>query len=264
MKLSVVQFAPVLGDKKVNTQKIIDFIDKIDSDIIIFPELATTGYFFESKEETAPLADEMGQGDIAVFQQMATDQDKIIVVGFIEKAGTKIFNSAALLFPDSDLSACYRKTHLFYKERFCFDEGDTGYFVVRDENRDINIGTMICYDWRFPEAARSLGIAGADLIVCPSNLVTDVWHIAMPARALENKVYLAVANRFGTEIRNEESLLFLGRSAIHKYNGSLMEQAPADKETVITTEISPAETRNKSFNEFNDIFKDRRPELYIR
>ena len=198
------------------------------------------------------------------MQEIATDKNKIICFGFPEKDGNKQYNSCALLFPDKSLSALYRKTHLFYKEKLCFDPGDTGFFVVRDEDRDVNIGPMICYDWRFPEASRTLGLKGADIIVCPSNLVTDVWHLAMPARALENKLYLAVTNRTGTENRGGEEVFFKGMSAVYAYNGQPMCKADMTEETVLTAEIYPEKTRDKSFNEFNDVFRDRRPELYIK
>ena len=122
---------------------------------------------------------------------------------------------------------------------------------------------MICYDWRFPEATRTLGLLGADVILCPSNLVTDVWNISMPSRALENKVYLAVANRTGTENRNDTELIFKGRSAIYSYNGSMMAEASPNDEEVITSEIFPKQTRKKSFNEINDIFKDRQKQWYL-
>jgi predicted amidohydrolase len=123
---------------------------------------------------------------------------------------------------------------------------------------------MICYDWRFPESARVLGLKGADVIVCPSNLVTNVWHIAMPARALENKVYVAVPNRAGEEVRGaeNESVKFTGRSVIYSYNGSALAQAGAEEDEILTVEIDPLATRDKSFNALNDIFRDRRPDIY--
>jgi predicted amidohydrolase len=136
--------------------------------------------------------------------------------------------------------------------------------VIEDRARDIKIGTMICYDWRFPEAARTLGMKGADLIICPSNLVTDVWQISMPSRALENKCYLAVANRIGSERRQGDELLFKGRSAIYSYNGQDFGIASSEKEEVVTADIDPAATRDKSFNEINDIYSDRRPEFYLK
>jgi predicted amidohydrolase len=156
----------------------------------------------------------------------------------------------------------YRKSHLFAREKHCFDPGDTGFFVVHVPERDLRIGMMICYDWRFPEAARTLALKGADLIVAPSNLVTHIWRAVMPARAVENKVYLAVANRCGPDVNNGEELSFNGQSAIYSYNGDVLASANATEPAVIIAEIEPERTRTKSFNEWNDIFADRRPDLY--
>ena len=121
---------------------------------------------------------------------------------------------------------------------------------------------MICYDWRFPEVSRILALKGADLIVCPSDLVTDLWRVAMPGRAVENKVYVAVANRTGTEERDGEKLVFTGRSAVYGFSGEELASAGPEDETVVTARIIPADTRDKSFNPFNDIFGDRLPAQY--
>ncbi len=263
MKLSVVQFCPEFGQKDKNVSKVLHYAEKIESDIIVFPELSTTGYFFQSKEEVMQFAEPADGPTVSELQKIATGSDKIIVLGFAEFDDGKVYNSAAVIMPEAKMTRVYRKIHLFYKERFCFSEGDTGYFVIEDKKRDIKIGTMICYDWRFPEAARSLGLLGADVIVCPSNLVTKIWDKVMPARAIENKVYLAVANRYGKESAGGEDVEFNGISGIWKYNGELMAQAGPADETVLTVEIEPEKTRNKSFNPYNDIFGDRRPEYYI-
>jgi predicted amidohydrolase len=263
MKLSVVQFCPEYGQKAKNLAKVLDYAEKIDSDIIVFPELCTTGYFFQSKEEVLKYAEPADGETVSKLQDISSKKGKIIVVGFAELDGGDTYNSAAVIMPDRNITKIYRKIHLFYKERFCFSEGNSGYFVVEDKKRNVKIGTMICYDWRFPEAARSLGLLGADVIVCPSNLVTKIWPNVMPARAIENKVYVAIANRYGTETAGGESVEFNGISGIWKYNGEVMVQAGAEEETVLTVEIEPEKTRNKSFNEFNDIFGDRRPEYYI-
>jgi predicted amidohydrolase len=262
MKIDVVQFCPKLFDKEANLEKINDIITSSDADLIVLPELSTTGYFFTSREETEKYAEPISGDTYSSWQKIAEEKNIIIVAGFAEKAEDKVFNSAAVVFPDKEYSSVYRKTHLFYKERFCFDRGDTGFEVIEYEEKDLRLGTMICYDWRFPEAARTLALKGADLIVSPSNLVTDVWHISTPSRALENKVYFAVANRIGTETRDEEELYFNGMSAIYSYNGKQISKAGEKSEEIISAEIDPKATRNKSFNEFNDIFSDRQPDLY--
>jgi predicted amidohydrolase len=263
LTISCFQFAPLLKEKARNIEYVLKKIDECDSDILVFPELATCGYFFINRDEVREIADDKDSEFLKNIQQKATEQNKIIACGFAERDGEKLFNSCVVAMPEVLKTRIYRKTHLFYKEKYCFDAGDTGFFVIEDEQRDIRIGTMICYDWRFPEASRTLGLLKADIIVCPSNLVTDVWHIAMPARALENKVYLAVANRTGTEKRGEEELLFKGKSAIYSYNGSALAIADAESEEEIRAEIEPFKTRDKSFNAENDIFKDRVTQFYL-
>jgi predicted amidohydrolase len=263
MKISVVQSSPVFGDLTKNSDEIISNCKSIESTIIVFPELAFSGYDFKTKEEALLMSEEFGTGYTGILQEISSELNKIFCVGFVERIGDKIYNAAALIFPDKKYSTTYHKVHLFFRERFIFEESQKGFFVVNYPEFDINIGPMICYDWRFPEAARTLALKGADIILCPSNLVTPVWHISTPSRALENKVYLAISNRTGTESRNGKDLAFNGGSVIYNYNGSELAKADKINNEIISAEIFPNETRDKSFNEFNDIFKDRRPNLYL-
>lgn len=262
MQISLVQFAPTLFNREINSEYIVERIKNSQSDIIVFPELALSGYFFLDRNESTANALDINSDEMSIFKNLARDLNKIITIGFAEKSNNNIFNSAAMFFPDSSFNKVYRKTHLFYKEYLAFDKGDSGFFVVNYPDFNINIGTMICYDWRFPEAARCLGILGADLILCPSNLVTPLWPKVMPARAIENKTYLAVANRWGTETRNDEELLFNGQSAIYDFYGSVLDSAAVSGDSVVTAEIFPEKTRDKSFNSVNHIFNDRLPNMY--
>jgi len=264
IKLAVVQYTPIFKDKDENLSRIHGLIKDLDADIILLPELCTTGYFFQSRNETYELAETVSGPTVQFFQNFSNQSGQVLIAGFIEKKGKKIFNACLIARPDQKSPQIYRKSHLFYKEALCFDPGNTGFFVVRDTIRDITIGPMICYDWRFPESSRVLALLGADLIVCPANLVTESWRQVMPARAIENKVYVAVANRAGSEKRGDEELLFKGNSAVYDYNGKTVRSAGPLDDEVLITEISPAFTRDKSFNEYNDVFKDRRPKLYAK
>lgn len=263
VNLSVVQFCPMYSGLEENIEFLKDTINNDESDIIVFPELSTTGYFFLNKSDLNDISLRADGEVMSSFQKMSEELNKVIVFGFAEKDKNTFYNSAAILLPDKKECSVYRKSHLFYKERMVFEQGNTGFFNVYWEEKDINIGTMICYDWRFPESARSLALKGADLILCPSNLVTGVWKEAMRTRALENKVYMAVCNRIGFESVNEETLEFNGDSAIISYNGKNLVMAGEDNEIIISAEIYPEKTRDKSFNEINNIFLDRRPELYL-
>lgn len=264
LKLAVIQFTPVWNDKAANLQRLEAILTGVTADIVVLPELCTTGYFFLSRRETAAAAEPAGGETGRFFRRLSLRLNAVIVAGFVERDCDRIFNSCLIVQPEAEQLSIYRKTHLFYREKDCFDPGDTGFFVLTDDVRGVRIGPMICYDWRFPEAARVLTLLGADLIVCPSNLVTDAWKIVMPARAVENKLYIAVANRAGLEVRETEQLQFKGKSAIYDFTGRILEQAGEHEDAVLTAGIDPAATRDKSFNSINDVLRDRRPAYYRR
>ena len=263
MRITIVQSFPKYADTANNLVSIHGIIDSIETDLLIFPELATSGYFFTEKSQIMPhVLTWIESSELLQIQEKATKTEKIIIVGFPEKEGDALYNSAGIFMPDATQSKVYRKTHLFYKEHLIFEQGNSGFFCVHDNKHDCTIGIMICYDWRFPEAARTLALQGADVIVCPANLVTTLSGKVFPARAIENKVYVAVANRVGEESLEGETLIFRGESAIYDYLGERIAIASFGNEEILHAEINPQETRNKAFNSINDIFKDRKPEMY--
>jgi predicted amidohydrolase len=263
MRVACLQFTPAWKDLDANTTTIMHGIIDADADVVVVPELATSGYFFLSREEARGLAEPLGGDHMQAIAKTAIDAGKVVVCGFAEQDGVALYNAALIAGPNIAPHS-YRKTHLFYKERMCFDAGNTGFFCTPLPHLDCAMGTMICYDWRFPESARTLALQGADLVVCPSNLVTHLWRMAMPVRALENKVFLAVANRTGSEENGGETVSFNGLSAIYGTNGEILAETCATATSVIIAEFNPAEARTKSFNAINDVFADRRPEMYTR
>jgi predicted amidohydrolase len=123
---------------------------------------------------------------------------------------------------------------------------------------------MICFDWFFPESMRTLALMGADIVAHPSNLVLPYCPTAMPVRCLENRVYSITSNRIGTESRkNGQSLRFIGQSLIVSPEGKVLVKASENQEVVTSIEINPELARNKSLNPLNNLFEDRRPELYF-
>ncbi len=262
MRVAVVQFTPEFNRLGANLEQIERLVAGARADLYVLPELCTTGYFFTSRSEAAAAAEPAEGPSWAVFRRLSAATGAVVVAGFVESDGDRVFNSCLIALPGRATPVVYRKTHLFYREKDCFDPGDTGFFTVHDPARDVRIGPMICYDWRFPEAARALALAGADVIVCPANLVTEAWRPVMPARAIENKLFVALANRTGLESRAGEDLLFKGGSAVYHWDGRPLAQAGTAEEAVLTAEIDPAETRDKSFNPRNDVLRDRRPEMY--
>ncbi len=264
IRVALVQFTPSPGRKASNLQAIAGMLNGVEADLFVLPELSTTGYFFTAPEELAGLAEGTDGDASALFREIAVSKGATVVAGIAEAAGKACYNSVFLFGPEGGAPVVYRKSHLFYKESMVFEPGNTGFPVVRDRTRDLSIGVMLCYDWRFPEAARCLALDGADIIACPSNLVTDAWMKVMPARAIENKVFVAVANRAGTETKAGETLVFKGRSALYDPWGEVVAQAGPSGDCVLVGEIDPTLSRDKRFNERNDIFLDRRPDLYGR
>ncbi|MBC7914666.1 MAG: carbon-nitrogen hydrolase [Pyrinomonadaceae bacterium] len=265
INIAIVQFTPVWNNKAENYKRLDAILENLQGDIVVLPELCTTGYSFLTKQEALAAADTATE-TADYFQVYSNKNNAVIVAGFAEKKKDEVYNSAIIVSPDKPYEV-YRKTHLFFKEKDCFATGNTGFKVIRHPLKDCIIGVMVCYDWRFPESARTLALMGADVIACPANLVTSVWEIGMKSRALENNVFVAVSNRCGTEKRmlangTEQQLTFYGKSVVYNINGAELIQADSKNETILTYKIDISESRNKKFNEYNDIFKDRNPSLY--
>jgi predicted amidohydrolase len=261
--VSALQFAPMRGNVDFNLLKINELAGGTEAKLLVLPELASTGYFFTEKEELLELAEEPESGAFCGWmRRYAEAHGTVVIGGFAERTNEgRMYNSALIALPDGSWKV-YRKTHLFYKEHLIFEPGDSGFFNVEWEG--IRYGTMICYDWRFPEASRTLALGGADIIAHPSNLVAAkaLWGPAMSIRALENKVIAVTANRCGADELAGERLDFSGESQICDMNGRPLAVAGPDEECLLSAEVRPVATRTKSFNAFNDIFTDRRPEMY--
>lgn len=259
--LACVQFTPTYRNVADNIERIGDIIASVNADVIVFPELATSGYLFSSASDVQPFALRPESPEIYSIIQAGEQSGASVIIGFPELADEGVYNSA-LVCSGGVILDVYRKVHLFSNEKDVFLPGNLGFRVVELSHLDLRLGTMICFDWRFPEAARLLALAGADLIACPSNLVTPLWPIVMPARAIENKVYLAVANRTGIERTARAVVEFGGKSAVYDYEGSVITQAGNSEDIILTAEIYPSRTRDKAVNDRNNIFEDRRPEMY--
>jgi len=122
---------------------------------------------------------------------------------------------------------------------------------------------MICFDWIFPEAARTLALLGAQVICHPANLVLPHCQKAMITRSIENRLFIITANRIGTESKpGSEPISFTGRSQIVGPEGTVLARAPRARRMVALVEIDPALALDKRITPENDILLDRRPELY--
>jgi predicted amidohydrolase len=259
MRLALYQFAPRFGAPADNLARIEATLRAQAADLWVLPELALSGYSFASRDEALGLAEEVPGPTTRALTALCAARGTHVVVGLAERAGRSLYNSAVFLGP-AGIVGVYRKVHLFDRETLVFDPGPEPFRVSPLGAH--RIGLMICFDWLFPEAARSLALAGADLIAHPSNLVLPHCQAAMVTRALENGVFTATANRIGTEARAGRTLTFTGRSRIIDPRGLVLAEGGAATEEVVAAEVDLAEARTKRITEHNDRLADRRPELY--
>ena len=261
MKAGFYQLQPSFGDVDSNLTKVRNAVKDQEMDLLVLPEFFATGYQFTSTDEVAELAEEVPKGKTTeALLDLSQEKNAFIVAGLPEKDGNTYYNSAVLTGPEGFIGS-YRKTHLFFEETLYFTPGNTGFKVWKT---DIGrIGIMICFDWFYPESMRTLALAGAELIAHPSNLVLPFCPDSMPVRCLENMTFAITANRIGTEQRNgKEPLTFIGKSEIVSPKGKILLRAPDDEEAVMIADIDPAEANDKMLNQYNSIFKDRRPDQY--
>ena len=267
MKIAGVQMDIEFNNRDGNLNKMQERLEETTSNgaqLTVFPECTTTGYCFTSLEEARGIAEGFDGPSVTRVHQWCKEKDTMVVFGFLELAGDRIFNVLALVGPSGVLGT-YRKVHLPHLgiDRFT-TPGDRPFEVI--ETPDMRIGMNICYDSSFPEAARILAVKGADLITLPTNwpptsgLTADV----IPnARALENHVYFMSVNRIGTE----RGFSFIGKSKICDPRGGNMAFADHANEAILYAEIDPEFARKKhlvSIPGEHEVhrMKDRRPDVY--
>jgi predicted amidohydrolase len=163
------QFAPARGAPDANRARLLEALRSTPLDLLVCPELATTGYLFLDRAELLDLAEPVPGGPTCSrISAACRETGRSIVFGIAERAGERLYNSAVLLTPDGG-AVCYRKAHLFDTETLVFDRA--GASPRHGRAAGARIGLMVCFDWRFPEMARLLALEGADLIAHPANLV---------------------------------------------------------------------------------------------
>lgn len=266
MKLGILQYSPAYLKKHENLATVEALLQGCDADLIVLPELFASGYFFRNKDDLALMAEPVPDGETTRrLEQWAREMGTSFVAGLPEVDGDVFYNSAVVVSP-SGVEGVYRKVHLFYQEKLFFERGNLGFrcFDLTDRaGTPYRLGVMICFDWYFPEAARSLAMQHADIIAHPSNLVRKSCPSSMPVRALENHVFTATANRYGAETKDGETLTFIGQSVICNPEGDVLLKAGREETLLGIVEIDPAHARDRQITPYNHLLNDRRPETYV-
>jgi predicted amidohydrolase len=261
MRIGFYQFAPTFHNRDTSLARIEQALSRAEADLVVLPEMCTTGYLFESRGELACAAEPVPGGPTCRFMtRLARDRGLAIVWGMPEADGARIFNDAVMALPDGGVHK-FRKAHLFVDEKDIFTPGDMP-FPVFDMRPSVKVGMLVCFDHYFPEAARSLALAGAQVICHPANLVLDVAQRTTVVRALENRVFWILANRTGVEELGRKHLSFTGRSQIVAPGGTVLVHAGPDSEQLCIVDVDPALALDKKATPRNDLFADRRTDLY--
>lgn len=262
LRVAFVQGRPRFGQVAANLEQGLTLASTVEADLVVLPELWSTGYVFSSHAEVAALAEDARTGATArALKAAARRERRHYVAGFAERARGGPFNSAMLVGP-SGVKAVYRKLHLFERERTWFRPGDLPLAVSRVGAA--KVGMLICFDWRFPEAARVLGLLGADVIAHPSNLVFPHAQEAMRTRALENQLYAVTANRVGADDRPGGRVAFTGRSQVADPWGRVLAKATTRASVAMAVDCYLAVARRKRMTARTPLFSNRRPEHYRR
>lgn len=266
MKVAAVQMDVKIHDKQHNLDQILNRLEQAadaGATLVVFPECALSGYCFVSREEAAPVAEEVPGPATEKILAAAGALDCTVVVGLLERAGSQIFNAAAVITPQGILGT-YRKLHLpCLGIDWHAAPGDKPFPVFATPHA--KIGISICYDCSFPESARVLKLKGAQVLAIPTNwpLGSDTWQHTPPVRATENHLFVIACDRVG----EERGFRFAGHSQIVDCNGTKLAEAGETEETILYGEIEPATAdcnrvvRQPGKWEFDRIAA-RRPEIY--
>ena len=262
-------------DKNVsNAEKLVRQAASEGAQIILIQELFESQYFcMDQKEELFELSKPFeNHPTIKKFSELAKELKVVLPVSFFEKANRAHYNSVAIVDADGSILGKYRKSHIpdgpGYQEKFYFNPGDTGFKVW--DTKYAKIGVGICWDQWFPEAARSMVLSGAELLLYPTAIggepeddgfdSSDMWQRAMIGHSASNQIPVIASNRIGTEKGIDIENYFYGRSFVTNHVGDKIAEGSRDKEEVLIGKInlSEAETLRNVWG----VFRDRRPELY--
>lgn len=268
IRVAAAQLEPRVGDTAANLRKGLEVVRHAVEqhvDLIVLPELANSGYIFNSRAEAFSLSEAIPDGPTCrSYLDAIRDTGVHAVVGICERDGDRLYNSAVLLGPGG-LIGHYRKLHLWNEERLFFEPGDLGLPVFHLPFG--RVGILICYDAWFPETVRILKLQGADLICDPTcwdlmpGFVDESNNLMPPmhmGQAHMNNVFMVCADRCGVE----RGCTFAGSSCIVGPAGYVAGPASFSDEDFLVADINLSEARYHHWSELSDPLQDRRVDVY--
>ncbi len=246
--------------------------------VVLIQELFETPYFcIEQDAKHFELATSIAENPaIPRFRELAQELDVVLPCSWFERANRAFYNSVAMIDADGSLLGVYRKSHLpngpGYQEKSYFNPGDTGFRVWSTRYGKIGVG--ICWDQWFPEAARSMALLGAELLLYPTAIGSEPppaisldssghWQRTMRGHAAANMIPVIASNRIGTEHATQDPSLeitFYGHSFISDHTGAIVAEADDRSKSILVHEFDMGSISN--YRNAWGLYRDRRPDLY--
>ena len=262
------QLAPVVGELAANRERALAAIDAAaaaGAQVVVLPELVSSGYVFEDAAEAHALAEPADGPTLTGWAARAATHDVLIAGGFPERGDDgRLYNSAALV-DASGVRAVYRKAHLWDRESLFFTPGDEPPAVI--DTAHGRIGLIVCYDLEFPEWTRAAALRGAELLCVPTNWPLlprppserPMEVLRTMVTASTNRMAVAACDRCGAE----RGVEWVAGTAIAGPDGWLLAGPPERAEPqLLLADLDLADARDKALGPRNDALADRRPALY--
>jgi N-carbamoylputrescine amidase len=270
------------GRRETNLAKCTDWVRRAANEganVVCLPELYGSFYFCQSENtDYFDLAEPTDGPSFQAFSKLARELKIVVIVPFFERRAAGLYhNSASIINTNGTEAGFYRKMHIpddpSYYEKFYFTPGDTGFCAC--DTTFGRIGTLICWDQWYPEAARLTALQGAEVLFYPTAIgwhprekapygkrQHDAWETVQRGHAVANGIYVAAANRVGLEcpVPDSPGLEFWGASFIAGPQGEIIARASHDREEIIMAQIDPAYMEDVRRNW--PFFRDRRIDAY--
>tara|TARA_B100000953_G_scaffold126023_1_gene103906 strand:+ start:475 stop:1317 length:843 start_codon:yes stop_codon:yes gene_type:complete len=242
--------------------------------IILLQELFETPYFpIDQQAKHFDLANALDdQTTIKKMKKIAKKMKVVLPISFFERSGQVYYNSVVIIDADGEIAGHYRKSHIpqfpGYEEKFYFSPGDTGFKAIQTRYGCLGVG--ICWDQWFPEAARIMALKGAEILLYPTAIGSEIfspdldskdhWQSVMCGHAAANIVPVISSNRVGKEVSGTNEIEFYGSSFICDHKGKIIKSADKTSESVLTHTFDLNEIRD--YRRSWGVFRDRRTSLY--
>ena len=263
-----------LADNVERAESLIHRAADAGAQIVLLQELFETPYFcIDQQQRHFDLARPLDeQPTLRRLRALAKAREIVLPVPFFERAGPAYYNSVAIVDADGSIAGHYRKSHIpefpGYHEKYYFCPGDTGFIAI--DTRYARIGVAICWDQWFPEAARAMVLQGAELLLYPTAIGSEIaapeldsrdhWQTVMRGHAAANIVPVIASNRIGTESSGAATMEFYGSSFITDHLGNIVQCADRVTECALTATFDLDAVRR--YRRSWGVFRDRRPDLY--